>query len=135
MLTLDHFLKEAQKENRLNELRRNADAMVLFRATDGFEYLGKSKRPDEPSKIVKELKRRNFVVLVESGDQPGYSYFHTLIALIPAGAGLIVLKGLRDLILAWIQAIREREVEVRLKSGASFRIKGIQATAKILTRC
>jgi hypothetical protein len=130
MFTVNQFLKEALEKDRLEQLSRNADARILFRAADNQEYLGKSKRSDEPSRILKELKKRQLVVLVKSGDQPGYPYFHTLVALIPAGAGLMVLKGLRDLILAWLQAIREREVEIKLRSGTSVRIKGTNATAK-----
>ena len=127
MLTRKEFFAELHEAE---NLRIDTDLPAVYFRADGTEYLGRSKRPNEPSKILKELKRRKVKVIVESQGLPGYPYFETIVALLPAGVGLIVLKGLRDLVLAWLQGIREREVEITLPSGISVRLKGSQATTK-----
>jgi hypothetical protein len=106
------------------------DAVAVYFVASGTELLGQSKQPYEPAKVLKELKRRKVKVIVHSRGFPGYPYFEILIALFPAGMGLMVLKGVRDLVLAWLQGRREREVEITLPNGVSVRMKGSEATAK-----
>jgi hypothetical protein len=63
MLTRKEFFAELHEAQ---NLRIDTDLPAVYFRADGTEYLGRSKRPDKPSKILKELKRGKVKVIVES---------------------------------------------------------------------
>src|SRR5207237_6232810 len=96
----------------------NSRAAIVFSAA-GKENLIEA----DPAALVGQLRSQKFVVGWQNlSSFPGPPYFEALIALVPSGA--VALAVLRDLILAWLQGRREREVEILMPGKASVRLKG-----------
>lgn len=130
------FLNNSKKWVKIDDLPdeliteiEDASAAIFFK-TENKELLGNPNNPTEATEFFNQLESQKVIVGTQTSSFPGFPYFEALIALIPAGATLVVLKGIRDLILAWLQGRNDREVEIKLTDGSSIRLKGANATRK-----
>jgi hypothetical protein len=120
----DEWIKTEGLPRALAKKINNSPAAIVFTAAGKENLL-----EPEPSALVGQLTRERFVVGWQNVRSfPGPPYFEALIALVPSGA--VVLTFVRDLILAWLQGRREREIEILMPGKPSVRLKAVDATPR-----
>jgi hypothetical protein len=83
----------------------------------------------EASELVAKLREQELIVGWQNlSSFPGPPYFEALATLIPPGVA--VLNVFRDLMLAWLENRREREIEILIPGKVSLRLKGTDATVE-----
>ncbi len=121
-INVDEWIETRGLPKALAEKVNSSSAAIVFSAAGKENLL-----EPEPSALVSKLTGARFIVGWQNVTSfPGPPYFEALIALVPSGA--VVLTFARDLILAWLQGRREREIEILIPGKPSVRLRGADAT-------
>lgn len=121
-ISRDDWIVTKGQPTEIVETVKNSRAAIVFHAA-GKELPIEA----EPALLIRQLNGQRFVVGWQNQSSfPGPPYFEALIALVPPGA--ILLPVVRDLLLAWLQGRREREIEILIPGQPSVKLKGTDAT-------